>query len=144
MPTRECVSANRARSDAIRKSQASASSKPPVTATPLIAPMSGFTVGGSGPRRSVGGAAIELSPVRDLTELLQVDAGGEGGIGAGEDEHVDVVALVAFGDDARQDAQDLGRQRVARLRPVQGDRRDAIGDVDEHDFAHCMTPQIVA
>ena len=41
MPTRACVSAKRASLDAISTSQASASSKPPVIATPLIAPMIG-------------------------------------------------------------------------------------------------------
>ena len=41
IPTRAWVSANRARSDATRKSQASASSNPPVIATPLMAPMTG-------------------------------------------------------------------------------------------------------
>jgi hypothetical protein len=43
-PTRAWVSPNFARSDATRKSQASASSKPPVTAAPLIAPMTGFVI----------------------------------------------------------------------------------------------------
>ena len=41
-PTRACVSAKRARSDAMRKSQASAISKPPVTAAPLMAPITGL------------------------------------------------------------------------------------------------------
>ena len=49
-PTREWVSPNLARSDAIRKSQFSASSNPPVMATPLIAPMSGLVTFGNGPR----------------------------------------------------------------------------------------------
>jgi hypothetical protein len=40
-PMRECVSANRASSLAMRKSQASANSRPPVTVTPLMAPITG-------------------------------------------------------------------------------------------------------
>ena len=40
-PTRAWVSAKRARSDAMRKSQDRASSRPPVTVGPLIAPMTG-------------------------------------------------------------------------------------------------------
>ena len=53
MPTRECVSPNFACSDAMRKSQFSASSNPPVMATPLTAPMSGFEIFGNGPRTPV-------------------------------------------------------------------------------------------
>ena len=49
-PTRACVSAKRARSEAMRKSQFSATSKPPVTATPFTAPIKGFRWGGSAPR----------------------------------------------------------------------------------------------
>ena len=49
IPTRAWVSAKRARSDATRKSQASASSKPPVMATPLIAPITGVSMSGNGP-----------------------------------------------------------------------------------------------
>ncbi len=48
MPTRAWVSAKRARSDATRKSHVSATSKPPVTAAPLTAPMTGFVVSGNG------------------------------------------------------------------------------------------------
>ena len=49
-PTRECVSPNFAFSDAMRKSQFNASSKPPVMATPFTAPMRGFFTSGNGPR----------------------------------------------------------------------------------------------
>src|SRR3984957_13567001 len=45
-PTRAWVSANRACSDAIRMSQYSVSSSPPVTAAPLIAPITGLVNGG--------------------------------------------------------------------------------------------------
>ena len=57
MPTRAWVSANRARSDAIRKSQLRASSKPPVMATPLIAPITGLGIFGIGPGRRPVAAA---------------------------------------------------------------------------------------
>ncbi len=46
IPTRACVSAKRARSDATRNVHCNASSRPPVTATPLIAPMIGFGISG--------------------------------------------------------------------------------------------------
>src|ERR1700752_4232986 len=45
-PTRACVSAKRACSDAIRMSQYRANSRPPVTAAPLIAPITGLFIGG--------------------------------------------------------------------------------------------------
>ena len=48
MPTRACVSAKRARSEATRKSHVSATSKPPVTAAPLTAPITGLAVSGNG------------------------------------------------------------------------------------------------
>ena len=51
-PTRACVSAKRAFSDAIRMSQHSAISNPPVTATPLIAPITGLDIGGHAGDRS--------------------------------------------------------------------------------------------
>ena len=86
-PTRAWVSPKRARSEATRKSQASASSKPPVMATPLTAPMTGLVIAGNGPRTAGPVAptpAPRLPPV--LPELLQVEAGAEGRIGAGEDD----------------------------------------------------------
>ena len=49
-PTREWVSPNLACSLATRKSQLSASSNPPVMATPLTAPISGLLTFGNGPR----------------------------------------------------------------------------------------------
>ena len=69
-PTRAWVSAKRARSDATRKSQLRASSSPPVTATPLIAPMMGFEVGSVvpfGPPRRCAVAAPPLRPVARTT-----------------------------------------------------------------------------
>jgi hypothetical protein len=76
MPTRACVSAKRASVDAISRSHASASSKPPVTATPFTAPMMGRSqrdiVSIRSPGRDrfadVGGLA------RLAAELLQVEA----------------------------------------------------------------------
>ena len=49
-PTRVWVSPNLACSEATRKSQLRASSNPPVTATPLTAPISGLATCGNGPR----------------------------------------------------------------------------------------------
>ena len=61
MPTRAWVSAKRARSDATRKSQVSATSKPPVTAAPLMAPITGFVVSGNGRISVVGVAAHHVA-----------------------------------------------------------------------------------
>ena len=102
-PTRECVSANRARSEATRKSQLSATSSPPVTATPLIAPISGFVRGGSAPGTAAA-VVVAIVPCRRVgpsvvlarAELLEVDAGRERRIGAGEDHHVDGVIGFEF------------------------------------------------
>ncbi len=62
IPMRAWVSANAARSDATRKSHASATSKPPVMATPFTAPMSGVSIGGTGPRPAVVSPAAPVSP----------------------------------------------------------------------------------
>ena len=67
IPTRAWVSAKRARSEATRKSHASASSKPPVMATPLIAPITGrghrrerARAAGVSARPSLGSAPVSL------------------------------------------------------------------------------------
>ncbi len=56
-PTRAWVSANRAFSEAIRMSQYRASSSPPVTAAPLIAPITGLLSGGH--RGEMSGSAAD-------------------------------------------------------------------------------------
>ena len=99
-PTRVWVSPNLACSLAIRKSQLSASSNPPVTATPLIAPISGLVRRGNGPRAPLRAGGFsdpppepELIPVE--LELAEVEPGAERRIGTGEHDHAHVV--VGFG-----------------------------------------------
>ncbi len=72
-PTRACVSANRAFSEAIRMSQYSAISSPPVTAAPLIAPITGLDIGGHFGEMSgkLGGVA----------EFLEIQSGAEHRVG---------------------------------------------------------------
>ena len=103
-PTRACVSANRARSDAIRKSQPSATSNPPVTATPFTAPISSFVRGGNAPRHGNRPSASRLpmsakpSPaavVAPEPNSLRSTPALERGVGAGEDHHVDAVVGLA-------------------------------------------------
>ena len=133
IPTRAWVSANRARSDAIRKSHASAISNPPVTATPFTAPIRSFVRWERTASRSqvVAGAARLAR-----AELLEVDPGAEGGVGAGEDHHVDVDVALELGDDLRKPTPDRPVERVARFGPVERDRRHAVVHVDQHHIAH--------
>ncbi len=67
-------------------------------------------------------------------ELLQVEAGAEGRIGAGEDHDVDVVATVGLAHQLGQQAQHLRRQRVACLGPVQRDGGDPLRHLEQHGF----------
>ncbi len=55
-PTRACVSANRACSDAMTMSQYSTNSSPPVTAAPLIAPITGLDIAAQ--RGEMSGSAV--------------------------------------------------------------------------------------
>src|SRR5215471_15872372 len=88
MPTRACVSAKRASVDAISTSQPSASSKPPVIAKPLMAPMMGIG---------------QLAVARGLAaQLLQVEPGAEGPPRAGEDQHVHVARARQVGEGVAQ------------------------------------------
>ena len=101
IPTRACVSAKRARSDATRKSHVSATSNPPVTAAPLIAPITGLVVSGNG-RISSSSPRDDVADLGVGAQALEVDAGAERGVGAGEHDGVDVVARVARRDRLRR------------------------------------------
>ena len=137
-PTRACVSANAARSDATRKSHASASSKPPVTHGPLIAPMTGLAhLPERGERARSAASSAPPTRLRGvLPELAQVEAGAERGIGPGEDHDVDVG--VGVGRRQRRAGLALQRdaQRVAGLGPVERDGADPVGGVDQHELGH--------
>ena len=78
----------------------SASSKPPVTATPLIAPISGLRTLGNGPRtpwlRAAVGAAAAAEVAGRRAELLEVEAGAERRVGTGEDDDVDLGVAVGL------------------------------------------------
>src|ERR1700722_3207346 len=88
IPTRAWVSANRARSDATRNVHWSAISNPPVAATPLMAPMTGFSITGRKRNRPLvsrpgpcpsGRASTEggASPVSSLRSTPAEKAGSE-------------------------------------------------------------------
>jgi hypothetical protein len=86
------------------------------------------SLGRRAPGRASGRGALERSAVG--AELFQVEPGAEGGIGTGEDEHVDVVAALGLSDDDGERHDELARQRVARLGPVEGDGGDAVGHIE--------------
>ena len=68
-------------------------------------------------------------------QLGEVEPGAERRVGAGEDDHVDVVVGVGGGEQLREQAQHVAGQGVAGLRPVERDRGDALGDVEQHRLA---------
>jgi hypothetical protein len=68
------------------------------------------------------------------TQLLEVDPGREGGVGAGEDHHVDLGVGLEAGDGERQLALHLAVERVAGMGPVDRDGGDPVLDVDQHDI----------
>ena len=71
-----------------------------------------------------------------VVSALEVDAGAERGIGAGEHDGVDVVARVARRDRLRERRGERGVQRVAGLRSVEGD--------DRHPVRHLHQDHVVA
>ena len=71
IPTRACVSAKRARSEATRKSHVSATSKPPVTAAPLMAPITGLLVSGKGRISASASLATTWRTSRSVLRLLR-------------------------------------------------------------------------
>ena len=64
MPTRAWVSANTARSDAMRKSQPSAISRPPVNVAPLIAPTIGVRIFADGRDAALRSELLEVLAAR--------------------------------------------------------------------------------
>ena len=64
----------------------------------------------------VGVAGDDVAHLGVVAQALEVDAGAERGIGAGEHDGVDVVARVARRDRLGQRGRERGVQRVARPR----------------------------
>src|SRR5258708_3981068 len=83
---------------------------------------------------SSGPAAAGWHRRRRLTcGLLEVDTGAEGRVGAGEDHGVDARVVPGGDDRVPQRIGDGPAERVARFRPVERHRRDAVLDVNEDD-----------
>src|SRR5262245_58222628 len=71
------------------------------------------------------------------TELLQVDAGAERPAHPGQDDDVNVAGPRDVGERVAQSVAQLTRERVQRLRPIERQRGDAVGAVDqEHGIRH--------
>src|SRR6476661_3313599 len=100
-PTRAWVSAKRACSEAIRMSQYSASSSPPVTAAPLMAPITGLVIGGH--CGEISGSCDE-SP-----SSLRSRPAQNTGVGAGDDDDIDVVTGLRIAQRAEETPAELGR-----------------------------------
>ena len=105
-------------------SQASASSKPPVMAGPLMAAMIGPL------KRPMASSTFEAVPVLpracepDLSQFLQIDAGAEGPARAGQDQHADARVLAEFVEGAGQLLPQLPRQGIHGRRTIE--RHDGI------------------
>ena len=139
-PSRAWVSANFALSDATRKVHCSAISSPPVTATPLTAPMIGLSMRGrnryrplaprSGPSPGPRGAALGGdSPVTSLRSTPAQKAGSA---------PVRITTATPGSSPAAATASHRAKdhgpaQRVPRPGPVQRDRGDAVLHVDEDE-----------
>ena len=137
-PTRVWVSPNLARSDATRKSQLSASSKPPVMATPLIAPISGLVSFGNGPRDA--GACCGRRRRRCRRRGCRADEPSSLRSRPAQNAGSAPVRMITSTSSGRRrprciscgsSAQQLARQRVAGLGPVQRDRGDAVAHVEQ-------------
>ena len=143
IPTLAWVSANRARSDATRKSHASATSNPPVIATPLIAPISGVVTAGIGPRTVDSSPAAPVSASaspRVLPSSLRSSPAQKRRVRTGEDDRSHVVVGVEIADRPPQRPAQLLVQRVAGVGAVERDGRDTLVSIDEDDIGHEEPP----
>ncbi len=136
MPTRAWVSANTARSEAMRKSQPSAISRPPVNTAPLIAPTIGV--------RILPVASMQLCERNSAKyfsavalRLLEVDAGAERRVGAREHDGAHRLVVIGLRQRGVSRTDQVAAQRIPGLGPVecQHAHRTVIGDENEW-FGH--------
>ena len=136
-PTRECVSPNFASVEATRKSQFSASSKPPVMATPLTAPMSGLVSAGNGPRTpsALGDPSAPVPPRLPPLEPSSFRSRPAQNAGSAPVRMSTSTSSRASASriSLRQQRQHLAGQGVARRGTVEGDGGDAIAHLEQHD-----------
>ena len=108
-------------------------------ATPLTAPITGVTMSGNGPRWMAFGLARGAGLAQGVTagrQLLQVEPGAEGGIGAREDDGGDVVAPVELEERGGERLAQLAVQRVACVGSVERDGGDVVGHLHEDQVGH--------
>ena len=105
------------------KSQAKASSRPPVTAAPFD--------GADDRDLGEGHGVPEPRQVRQLVhaQVAEVQAGAEGGVGPGDDDAAGVLALIDGRHSRRRQSLVHG---VASLGPVQRDHGHPIFPLDAH------------
>ena len=123
---------NCAVSEATIRSQAIASSLPPPRQKPETAATSGRA---DAPDRvpAVDAARLVHLHRARLGHLADVRAGGEGALGAAEDDAADLLVVVQRGESVHELAHDLVVERVQRLGPVEQDDRDRRLALDEDD-----------
>ena len=133
-PTRAWVSPNSARSEATRKSQLSAISRPPVIAGPLIAPISGARSGGIGPPRRA--ASVSARPPPMMPPVAPSSLRSSPAQNAGSAPVRTIASTASSASSSRSAAvrrgDRRGVERVARLGAVERDDGDPVvgGDVD--------------
>ena len=119
---------------ATRRSQASASSKPPATAAPFSAATIGTGVSVTTSKSVAAGPvhrrAEALAPLVGRADLLEVEPGAEGRPVPGEDDGPHAVR------DAGEELLDQvglerGRERVAALGPVEGEQAEVPAVLDD-------------
>ena len=119
---------------ATRRSQASASSKPPATAAPFSAATTGTGVSVTTSNSVAAGPVHRrpeaLAPLVGLADLLEVEPGAERRPVAGEDDGPDVRPR-AGEQLLDQVGLQRGRQRVAALGPVEGEHAEVPAVLDD-------------
>ena len=135
-PTRACVSPNFADWAATRRSHWSASSSPPVTAAPLIAPITGFDIGCHVPPPGAHGPVLAPSGARFsplVPSSFRSRPAQNAGPDAGENDDVHVVAFLGAGHCHGHRPRQFTADRVASLRTIECDGGDPVRHVEQHD-----------
>ena len=145
-------SPNRAVSAATTRSQANASSKPPPTAAPFTAAITGLAgnvrkLNGAGTSASVrirrAPAAPAARTLLALAEGAQVHAGTEDPLtGAREHEHLRSVVGVALVKGPAQLPEHFGIERIGRFGPVEPEYLDqaVLFALENHRHLVCRPP----
>ena len=130
-PTRAWVSAKRARSDAMRKSHDMANSSPPVTAAPLIAPMTGVLWTGMRPKWApVPVCSRSVTECSSAERDRRSNPAEKAGSAPVRIDRADLLPQVQVHDRFIEEAGHFARECVARFGTIQGDRSDIVGHLN--------------